>query len=266
MYEQMLVNNVLNCCTIDWFHEWPEEALVNVAKGQMTEEDLQLGAQLDPLIQMFKFIHTSLEHRSVDYLSALRRHNYPHIVLGATATVQDAAQREAMGGEESAVVMMEQISKDKASEIVKKVEKEEHEAQEKADEAESLQAQAQTELDQAIPLLEKAVEVLNSIKVADLMQVKSYSKPPGAVRKTMEVACLFFIVPPVPTRTSQAGNHRVLGRCQSSGSGRPEEAAGRPTTRRTTSRKHSSRSELRTSRKTRNSPPPRWLHPAAPLI
>lgn len=25
--------SLVNCCTIDWFTEWPEEALVNVGKG-----------------------------------------------------------------------------------------------------------------------------------------------------------------------------------------------------------------------------------------
>ncbi len=24
---------LVNCCTIDWFTEWPEEALINVGRG-----------------------------------------------------------------------------------------------------------------------------------------------------------------------------------------------------------------------------------------
>ena len=244
--------SLINCCTIDWFHEWPEEALVNVAKGQMTEDDLQLGTQFEALIQMFKLVHKSVERRSKDYLAELRRYNYvtPTSYLellrlfksllsekrvevrGMRARLQsgldqlykaqqDVAQMKVEleelqpqleKAQDENKVMMEQIAKDKAeaSETAKKVEKEEHEAQEKADEAESLQAQAQTELDQAIPLLEKAVEVLNSIKVADLVQVKSYSKPPGAVRKTMEVACLFFGVPPITKPDPNKPGSRIV--------------------------------------------------------
>ena len=28
---------LINCCTINWFEEWPEEALIGVAKGNLEE-------------------------------------------------------------------------------------------------------------------------------------------------------------------------------------------------------------------------------------
>jgi len=34
--------SLVNCCTLDWFTEWPEEALVEVAKGFLAENDLEL--------------------------------------------------------------------------------------------------------------------------------------------------------------------------------------------------------------------------------
>lgn len=49
--------SLVNCCTIDWFTEWPEEALLGVGRGQVTSEDLGLGKFLDPCIEMFKEIH-----------------------------------------------------------------------------------------------------------------------------------------------------------------------------------------------------------------
>jgi len=27
--------SLVNCCTIDWFSEWPEEALLGVGRGQI---------------------------------------------------------------------------------------------------------------------------------------------------------------------------------------------------------------------------------------
>jgi len=34
--------SLINCCTIDWFSEWPEEALVSVAKGAIDNEEMKL--------------------------------------------------------------------------------------------------------------------------------------------------------------------------------------------------------------------------------
>lgn len=30
--------SLINCSTIDWFTEWPEEALINVGKGQLVDD------------------------------------------------------------------------------------------------------------------------------------------------------------------------------------------------------------------------------------
>lgn len=49
--------SLVNCCTIDWFTEWPEEALLNVAKGSIADSDLVLGNDEDSCIEMFKIMH-----------------------------------------------------------------------------------------------------------------------------------------------------------------------------------------------------------------
>lgn len=51
--------SLVNCSTIDWFTNWPAEALVNVARGSVTdpEADLRLGEDEDSCIEMFKIIH-----------------------------------------------------------------------------------------------------------------------------------------------------------------------------------------------------------------
>eukprot|EP00742_Colponemidia_sp_Colp-10_P007220 GILJ01007760.1.p1 GENE.GILJ01007760.1~~GILJ01007760.1.p1 ORF type:complete len:2640 (-),score=434.68 GILJ01007760.1:74-7498(-) len=68
--------SLVNCCTIDWFGEWPKQALISVAQTAMTETDLQLGNGLDPIIHMFSDIHKSVEHTSIAYRNALRRITY----------------------------------------------------------------------------------------------------------------------------------------------------------------------------------------------
>jgi len=42
--------SLVNNCTIDWFSEWPEEALLGVGKGQIEAKDLNLEELLDPCV------------------------------------------------------------------------------------------------------------------------------------------------------------------------------------------------------------------------
>ena len=49
--------SLVTCCTIDWFTEWPEEALLGVGRGQILQGDVDLGADLDKCVETFKFIH-----------------------------------------------------------------------------------------------------------------------------------------------------------------------------------------------------------------
>jgi len=49
--------SLVNCCTIDWFSEWPEEALLGVGRGQIVSQDLELADSLDGCVTMFKNIH-----------------------------------------------------------------------------------------------------------------------------------------------------------------------------------------------------------------
>jgi dynein heavy chain len=70
--------SLVNCCTIDWFTEWPEEALIGVGKGQLAEDEEKLGIEgrIPVLVEMFKNIHKSVEKISVRFKNELRRFNY----------------------------------------------------------------------------------------------------------------------------------------------------------------------------------------------
>merc|ERR1711871_1200171 len=59
-----LVNNT----TIDWFTNWPAEALQSVGASILSSgKDLGLGDMLDSSVEMFKLIHMSVEQSSVEY-------------------------------------------------------------------------------------------------------------------------------------------------------------------------------------------------------
>lgn len=58
--------SLVNCCTIDWFTEWPEEALLGVGKGQLIdyEEELGIIGKTGVMVECFKDIHKSVEKLS----------------------------------------------------------------------------------------------------------------------------------------------------------------------------------------------------------
>ena len=62
--------SLINCCTIDWFTEWPEEALIGVGTGQIIdyEEELGIKGYTEKFVDTFKFIHKSVEEESVNFL------------------------------------------------------------------------------------------------------------------------------------------------------------------------------------------------------
>jgi dynein heavy chain len=68
--------SLVNCCTIDWFAEWPAEALYSVAQQQMTKEDLQLGESLEPILNAFKTVHQSVEVSAKEFEATMKRNVY----------------------------------------------------------------------------------------------------------------------------------------------------------------------------------------------
>ncbi|XP_071943674.1 dynein axonemal heavy chain 1-like isoform X2 [Antedon mediterranea] len=70
--------SLVNCCTIDWFSEWPDQALRSVAQNflkDITEleddDDVNNG-----LVNVCVDIHQSVATKSIKYLAELSRHNY----------------------------------------------------------------------------------------------------------------------------------------------------------------------------------------------
>jgi len=45
---------LVNCCTIDWFTEWPAEALQGVGMTQMKDGDLNLGDSIEGVVSVFR--------------------------------------------------------------------------------------------------------------------------------------------------------------------------------------------------------------------
>ena len=68
--------SLVNCCTIDWFTNWPAEALQSVGTSILDKHHLDLGFSGTSAVQMFKEMHLSVDETSKEYFELLRRRNY----------------------------------------------------------------------------------------------------------------------------------------------------------------------------------------------
>merc|ERR1719421_1343132 len=71
--------SLVNCCTIDFFNDWPAEALLSVANWSISTDEATLKldkALVEPITSFFGYVHTSVTDLSTDFYEVLRRHNY----------------------------------------------------------------------------------------------------------------------------------------------------------------------------------------------
>ncbi|XP_069808270.1 dynein axonemal heavy chain 9 isoform X2 [Dendropsophus ebraccatus] len=67
---------VVNCTAIDWFHEWPQEALESVSLRFLQETENIEAPVKDSISKFMAYVHTSVNEMSKSYLSNERRYNY----------------------------------------------------------------------------------------------------------------------------------------------------------------------------------------------
>ncbi|OBS81697.1 hypothetical protein A6R68_24313, partial [Neotoma lepida] len=71
---------LVNCCTIDWFQSWPEDALEAVASRFL--EDIEMSEEIrEGCIDMCKGFHTSTINLSTSFHNELQRYNYDITVV-----------------------------------------------------------------------------------------------------------------------------------------------------------------------------------------
>ena len=68
--------SLVNCCTLDWFSRWPEEALLYVSSEFLKELELPSEEVRQSLAEMCMAIHTSVEETSDQFFGELRRRVY----------------------------------------------------------------------------------------------------------------------------------------------------------------------------------------------
>ncbi|EZA62718.1 Dynein heavy chain 7, axonemal [Ooceraea biroi] len=86
---------LVNCCTIDWLHSWPEDALLAVATKFLDEIDIPQDERR-ACIEMCQYFHTSTQDLTRDFFRQLSRHNYvtPTSYLELINTFKDLLSRK----------------------------------------------------------------------------------------------------------------------------------------------------------------------------
>ncbi|KNC96829.1 uncharacterized protein SPPG_07663 [Spizellomyces punctatus DAOM BR117] len=106
--------SLVNCCTIDWFQAWPEDALEIVATRFL--EDVELTPEVRPaVVKMCKAFHTGSRVLSQKFYEGLRRHNYvtptSYLELIQTyKTLLEAKRREVDGLKSRYVTGLDQLA------------------------------------------------------------------------------------------------------------------------------------------------------------
>ncbi|KFO19799.1 Dynein heavy chain 7, axonemal [Fukomys damarensis] len=233
--------SLINCCTIDWFQPWPEDALELVALKFL--ETLELTeVERREVVPVCKHFHTSIMDLSDRFLSELGRHNYVtatsyleligsfrQLLTKKRQTIMEAKQRyvngldklafaESQVGEmkmeliqlqpklEEAKIenahMMQVIEIESAQVEAKRkfVKLDEEIASGKAEEAQALKNECESDLAEAIPALEPA----------DITIVKSMKNPPSGVKLVMAAICVMKDIKPEKILDPAGSGSKVL--------------------------------------------------------
>ncbi|KAG5886035.1 hypothetical protein JTB14_000014 [Gonioctena quinquepunctata] len=132
------------------------------------------------------------------YLQGLAKLSYAANQISDMQKALAEYQPQLAGMTQKAIEMTEQIALEtieveKASALVRK---DEEVASEQAIVAQILKSECESELAQAIPILEDAISALNTLKPSDITLVKSMKNPPDAIKLVMAAVCVIKDVKP----------------------------------------------------------------------
>lgn len=228
--------SLLNCCAVDWFDDWPTEALEMVAKYHLADVEMS-EESLQSIIELNIYFHQSAKIEYENYFNATDTKNYvtsasylelnqcfKKLYTRKRQKITDAINRYT-GGLNTLVTATEAVNSmqkelndlhpkllhmaDNLTKMAIEIEAKTREAnaatehvrheQEIANEqtaaAEAMEEECLKDLAQAVPVLEDALQALNTLKPADITLVKSMKNPPSAVKLVMAAVCVMKGVP-----------------------------------------------------------------------
>ncbi|MEW5314022.1 MAG: hypothetical protein WDW38_005550 [Sanguina aurantia] len=224
--------SLINCCTLDWFNQWPQEALLSVSTKFLGGTDLGGEEVTLALAGMCVKIHTSVSETSDRFFAELRRRYYttPKSYLdlinlylqllkekreeltnakerlldglsklnqtnamvdgmrGELALLQPILEQKAAGTAE--LLVRVSADQEQAERVKRTVAVEEREVKSMQTETQAIADDAKADLEEAMPALNQAVDSLKALNKNDVVEMKSFAKPPALVQMTMEAVCI----------------------------------------------------------------------------
>eukprot|EP00913_Durusdinium_trenchii_P027396 g25699.t2 len=188
---------LVNCCTIDWFLPWPDEALLGVSARQLSGMQGISDEVRDSVAKACCFVHQEVIRTSAIFEDRLRRKVYvtPKSYLDLISLYLEMIQEKKDEKDVSLKRLQTGVDKiDEANSFVNNLQEELTKLApviaEKIKEADELVKaiadDAQKDLDIAMPALESALKSLDSLDKKDIQEIKSFAKPPPLVMMTME--------------------------------------------------------------------------------
>eukprot|EP00756_Hemistasia_phaeocysticola_P016846 Hpha_TRINITY_DN15501_c4_g2::TRINITY_DN15501_c4_g2_i2::g.105578::m.105578/K10408/DNAH; dynein heavy chain, axonemal len=210
-----------NTTVIDWFHRWPEEALISVAQRFL--DGIDLGDSLAAIADNMAFTHQKITEKCEDFLNEEKRYCYttPKSFLELISLYKVLLAKKRGVVEQNKERLSSGIDKiqsasDQVADLQVKLKDEEATVQEKTlytktlvakvtdeketvaaeqskaaveeaktnkvfMESEAMAAECARDLQAAQPIVEEALAALNSLRKEDLTELKALAKPPPDV-------------------------------------------------------------------------------------
>ncbi|XP_005185418.2 dynein axonemal heavy chain 12 [Musca domestica] len=232
-----LYPSLVNCCTIDWYQSWPEEALQMIAKISLENVRVPTDDMKQSIVETCQYFHTTAGKVSQSFCELTGRHIYLTNasfleLIQSFQTVMERKQKEVMDSKlryiggldtlasaaeaisvmqkelnalqpklldmaENSRKMMLEINRETiaAQAAAEQVKKDEVVASIQAEAAQELKNECEKDLAQAIPVLEEALQALNTLKPTDITLVKSMKNPPSVIKLVMAAVCVIKGIP-----------------------------------------------------------------------
>ncbi|XP_036933614.1 dynein heavy chain 6, axonemal [Acanthopagrus latus] len=221
--------SLVNCCTIDWFVQWPREALLSVSQAFFQNVDFVNEEQKQNFSAMCVEIHVSVTDMAERFHSELRRRyyttptSYLELINLYLSMLEDKREDQVLAKDRVKNVLTKLL---KTNELVDKMkvdlsvlkpvlqqksidvdalEEKLATDQESADKvrevvqeeealakAKAEDTQALRELDEALSAIEDANQALKSLDRADFTEIKALTKPPDLVMTVLEAVCILL--------------------------------------------------------------------------
>ncbi|KAG7160773.1 Dynein heavy chain 3, axonemal-like 26, partial [Homarus americanus] len=189
--------SLINCCTIDWFTAWPDDALEMVATSLLQETKLE-ASLLAHCVTVCKYFHHSIDdlaHRYVTGLEKLKEAKLLITELQEELKLLQPCLVETSANTEALMIKIEQdtIQVERKQELVAA---DEAVANKKFADAQAIKDDCEKELAKAVSALNAATDALNTLKQDDIRVVKAMKNPPSGVKLVMEAVCVMLDLKP----------------------------------------------------------------------